>query len=258
MGWRGRDRADGPLPPEEAHVWWARRADASARLKDLLDDSELARLDAYARVDDRERFVVGCATSKLAIGRYLDVPAAEIEFARTCRRCGLPHGKPRLRGQAAGALEFSISHAGEFVIVALTRQAPVGVDVERLDRSLPVEELAGAVLADSEVSELSAFPPKEQGRNFLVWWTRKEAIMKATGDGLSMPPSDIVVTPPGEPPRLLGWPSPIAPNHVALFDLEEREGHVASLAVVGACTSVRVFDGSALVAAFAQRRSGVA
>jgi 4'-phosphopantetheinyl transferase len=245
---------DGRLPVHEAHVWWARRADASSDLRHLLDETERTRLDAYSRADDQQRFVVGCATAKLAVGRYLDFPAERIEFARTCSNCGRPHGKPRLRVPTDAELELSISHAGDFVAVALTRQAPIGVDVERLDRSLPIEELAPTVLADTEISALSAMSKKEQCRSFLVWWTRKEAVVKAMGQGFQTPPSEIVVSRPEEPPRLLAWPHHTPPDEVALFDLGERKNHVASLATVGACTSVRECDGSALVAAFERRR----
>jgi 4'-phosphopantetheinyl transferase len=252
---RGSGFEEGRLPLHEAHVWWARRGDASAHLRPLLDETERARLDAYARADDQQRFIVGCATAKLAIGRYLNIPAARIEFARTCSSCGQPHGKPRLRVPADAQLELSISHAGDFVAVALTRQAPVGIDVERLDRSLPIGELAPTVLANTEICALSAISEKEQSRSFLIWWTRKEAVVKAIGEGFQMPPSEVVVSRPEEPPRLLAWPHHIPPDRIALFDLGEREDHVSSLATVGACTSVREFDGTALVAAFERRQS---
>ena len=240
----------GPLPDGTADVWWARRQDASDRHAGLLDETERQRWAAYRRDEDRERFLAGCALAKTALAQYTGLRPADVRFDRTCRECGKPHGKPAL---AYGDLEHSVAHSGDLVVVAVAR-APVGVDVEQLDsRAHPLggdgdpKALARLVLSDAERTALAAVHLSARARQFLVAWTRKEAVTKATGDGLRASFSDIVVAADAGPPRLVSWPHPLAPESVSLRDLEVDTGYVAALAVIGRCDVVRVRDGSALL-----------
>jgi len=221
-------------------VWWARRQDAGPGLAGLLDETERQRWAGYRRDQDRERFVVGCALAKaVAAGAGYGEHPARIALDRTCPRCGKPHGKPRIRG---GDLELSVSHSGDLIAVAAARVTPVGVDVERRrDRPGGQEALERYVLSEDEREAFGG------GRAFLVAWTRKEAVTKATGDGLRVSFRDVVVSPPGEPPRLLSWPYPGPPEDVSLFDLDAPDGYAAALAVLGRCDTVTVRDGSALL-----------
>src|ERR1700730_7006082 len=206
-----------------AHVWWARRQDASARLAGLLDETEQRRWAAYRREEDRDRFVVGCALAKTARAGSAGQRPADVHFARPCRSCGQPHGKPAARGSDLG---HSVTHSGDLVAVAVAR-APVGVDVEQLEgRAHPLggdgdpQALARLVLADGEQAALAAVRPADRARAFLVAWTRKEAVTKATGDGLSVSFSEVIVAGAPGTPRLVSWPYPQAPESVSLLDLE--------------------------------------
>ena len=242
-----------PETPAEgtAEVWWARRADAHPRLSGLLDTAERERWTAYRRDADRERFLVGCGLAKTVIAARTGQRPAEVSFDRACRRCGKPHGKPAVRGSD---LEFSVAHSGDLVAVAVAA-APVGVDVEQL-AVRPREAgggdpaaLARLVLADAERAALAAVPASGQARAFLVAWTRKEAVTKATGDGLRIPFSEVVVGAHATQPRLVAWPCPQDPRSVSLLDLDSEPGYVAALAVLGPCGAVRARDGSSLLAA---------
>jgi 4'-phosphopantetheinyl transferase len=241
-----------PLTDGTAHVWWARRQDAAARHAGLLDQAETRRWAAYRRAEDRERFLVGCALAKTVLAGYTGQRPQHVRFDRTCRHCGQPHGKPVLGG---GAVQHSVAHSGDLVVVAAARE-PVGVDVEqldgrghRLDADGGPEALARMVLAGVEQAALAAVAPSGRARAFLVAWTRKEAVTKATGDGLRAAFSEVVVTAGGTAPRLLSWPYPQAPEGVSLIDLDVDAGYVAALAVLGRCEAVRAGDGSALLAA---------
>ena len=242
----------GPEPPDgTADVWWARRQDAADRHAGLLDETERRRLAAYRRDEDRERFLTGCALAKTALARYTGQRPADVRFDRTCGQCGKPHGKPIMVG---GAVRHSVAHSGDLVAVAVAR-APVGVDVEQLDgRPHPLggdgdpEALARLVLSAAEQATLAAVPPSGRARAFLVAWTRKEAVTKATGDGLRAAFSDVVVAADAGPPRLVAWPYPRPPQSVSLLDLDADTGYVAALAVIGRCDAVRARDGSALLA----------
>jgi 4'-phosphopantetheinyl transferase len=245
-------------PPAEgtAAVWWARRQDAAPRLVGLLDPAERERWAGYRSDADRERFLVGCGLAKAAIAARTGQRPADVSLDRTCRQCGRPHGKPSVRpdGTPSGGLELSVAHSGDLVAVAVA-MAPVGVDVEQLDGRRhelgggDSASLARMVLAEPERAALAAVHPSGRARAFLVAWTRKEAVTKATGDGLRVPFGDVVVLgPDAGAPRLLAWPYPRDPGSVSLLDLEAAPGYVAALAVLGRCQEVLVRDGSALLA----------
>ena len=244
------------LPDGTADVWWARKPDGSDRHAGLLDDVERQRLGRLRTEDDRQRFLTGCALAKTVLGRYTGQPAADIRFDRTCGQCGRPHGKPVLTGgQADQDWVHSVSHSGDLVVVAVARN-PVGVDVEQVDRRRGAagtvrdpDALARMVLSGAEQAALSAIRPSGRAREFLVAWTRKEAVTKATGDGLSVSFSDVVVAADDGPPRVLSWPYQRDPAQVSLQDLETEPGYVGALAVIGRCETVRPRDGSALLSA---------
>jgi 4'-phosphopantetheinyl transferase len=239
------------LAPGIADVWWARRQDASPRLAELLDETEQGRRAAYRREEDRMRFVVGCALAKTVLAAYCGLRPADVHFDRACATCGHAHGKPVAAGLG---LDHSVSHSGDVVAVAVAR-SPVGVDVEQLDgRARPVgggdpQAVARLVLDADEQAALAAVRPSARARAFLVAWTRKEAVTKATGDGLRVSFSDVVVAVDDGAPRVVSWPYPQPPESVSLRDLPAAAGYVAALAVLGRCDTVRSRDGSALLAA---------
>jgi 4'-phosphopantetheinyl transferase len=233
-----------------AEVWWARRQDADPRLAGLFDDAERDRWAAYRRAADRERFLVGCALAKTVVAARIGRPPGRVSFDRTCGQCGRAHGKPAVRG---GGPEFSVSHSGDLVAVAVAA-APVGVDVEQLDgRSREPgggdpAALARMVLAEDEQAALAAVVPEGRARAFLVAWTRKEAVTKARGDGLRAPFAEVVVAADPAGPRVTAWPYPQDPRTVSLIDLDPGPGYVAALAVLGRCDATPGRDGSGLLA----------
>jgi 4'-phosphopantetheinyl transferase len=225
------------------YLWWARRQDSSPRLEALLDDVERGRWTAYRRPEDRDRFLVGCALTKAAVAARTGKAPADVVIDRTCSHCGKPHGKPVVPG-----LELSVTHSADLVGVAVA-MVPVGVDVEHAEsRRDNVERLAGFSLSGAEREALAALPPGRQQAAFLVYWTRKEAVTKATGDGLRVSFQQVVVSGPGEPARVIGWPYPRPPADVRLFDLETEPGYAAAVAAIGDCDGVVAQDGTALLA----------
>lgn len=219
-------------PGEDAQVWWASLADFRPQLTGFFDQAERERYDAYRTEGSRQRFAVGCALVKsvamLATGR-------RVTLDRTCSDCGRAHGKPRVVG---ATLELSVSHSGDAVVAAVAG-APCGVDVEQLGGHRDVAALSALVLAESEHAQ--------DEPQFLRAWTRKEAVTKATGDGLRVSFSKVVLG--DDPPRVLSWPYPDPPQAVSLFDLRApAEGYFAALAVLGPVSNVEVHHGSALLA----------
>jgi 4'-phosphopantetheinyl transferase len=194
----------------EVEVWWGRIEQVRAEFADDLDPVELQRLKAYLRDEDKARFLLGCTIVRRLLARRLSLPAASIKLDRTCPDCGKPHGKVRAEGA-----ELSVTHSGDLVGVAISDR-PVGLDVEKVDSGIDVDGLARIALSEAE---LAALPRNhERAHAFTTYWTRKEAIVKATGDGLRTDLRTITGPPAG----------------FHLTDLDVDPGYVAALAVVSA------------------------
>jgi 4'-phosphopantetheinyl transferase len=227
------------LAAGECQVWWADCSAANDRLLDLLEPAEIGRWERFRVPRARELFVVAHALARLVVGSRLGVPAADLRFDVTCPRCGQPHGKPRLTG-----IELSISHSGEAVLVAVALGQAIGVDVEQL--TARADELAGMVLGDTERAVLDALPEDRRPAAFTRYWTRKEAVVKATGDGLTVPLDSVVVSGPDEEPVLLQWTAgPDTPVH--LTDLAAPAGYLAALATLGGGLCVVEIDATELL-----------
>jgi 4'-phosphopantetheinyl transferase len=226
-------------------IWWAHAGAATEPLLDLLDEHERRRYSRYVRGQDRALFLVAHALVRILAARHCAAEPPAIRFAT-----GGPGAKPCFAG-AASELELSISHSGRRAVVALSRGVALGVDVERKGRvGSPGQErsLAESVLTSSELRALAVLEPPSRQWGFYRYWTRKEAILKATGDGLAVPPKLIVVSPPTDPPALTRWAGPRRPaGPIHLYDLEAGPGYAAALAAIGSPLELTVHDGSAIL-----------
>lgn len=189
-------------------VWLAslemlRRAHAS-----VLDVSELRRRAAYLREPDRRRFTLGAALLRLAAARELRVAPTRVPIDRTCSDCGRPHGKPRL---ADTGLHVSVSHSAALVGVALTGLADVGIDVEAVG--------PGEISETLRLACLDAEEPMRGRDDFYTYWCRKESVVKATGDGLRVPLTQVRVSPADEPARLLSYAGSVLAAAVTDIDV---------------------------------------
>jgi 4'-phosphopantetheinyl transferase len=223
-------------------LWWARPADQHEGLFSLLEDVELWRRSRYRRPEDRARFTVGATLLRLAAARALGCSPLALEIRRDCPDCGRPHGRPRLVDHP---LEVSVSHAGDIVVVALSPFASLGVDVERIDEAVP-GKLAGHVLGPDELPEFEREPQPGRAAVFFRSWTRKEAVLKATGDGLRLPMNAVTFDRVGQ---LSAYPGrPDLPGRTTVMDLAPEQGYRAALAVLtGLPLEVSQHDGRGLL-----------
>lgn len=172
---------------------------ADPSLPDVLDDAERERMSRYVRAVDRARYEVAHTALRLVLGARLDLPARALRFERSaCPGCGEPHGRPVLAGlPPRGRVEFSLSHGGALVAVAVAPHA-VGVDVEP---DVPSPTSAGLVprLHPGERRLVDAAAPADRPAAFTRVWVRKEAYLKGLGIGLGRPldADDVTVPPPG-------------------------------------------------------------
>lgn len=230
------------LPYRTCHLWWAHIKDAHPSLLNLISDEEKERMISFREQDDRRRALISYAVLRLLLSLYLQVPPRTLQIDRTCNQCGKPHGIPRLI-EPSSDLQFSVSHSGERVLFAVMRQVPVGVDVERVTPYIQADEMVHIVFNDEERIKWNTLPQERKKTGFCVYWTRKEAILKATGNGLVVPLTDLHVSAPDEPPRLIKWfgRDEIAAK-IRLFDVSLSEEYPATLAVLGPCERIKVAE----------------
>jgi len=189
----------------------------------LLSPAERDRLAGLRREIDQDRSAVGTVLLRLLVAARLGIEPAAVAVERSCPDCDRPHGKPTVPGTG---LYVSVSHSGERVAVAITEAGPVGVDVEEAGATDPAE--LGRLV----------FGPGEWAtgvEDFLVYWTRKESVVKATGDGLRAPLVEVLVTGPTEVPRLVGYRGGPPPPAV-VADLRAGAGYRAALTVLTTAT----------------------
>ncbi|RAJ43036.1 4'-phosphopantetheinyl transferase [Kitasatospora sp. SolWspMP-SS2h] len=212
-------------------VLWSPVVDR-ARVRALMSDEERARYGQLAAPEDRARYATARALVRTALGRATGVAPRAVAFSRRCRYCGGPHGKPRVPGAAA---RFSLSHSGGRVVLAVAEHAEPGVDVERV-AAREVDRLAPRVLSERELADFREIRPEDRPAAYHVYWTRKEAVLKAVGRGLSVPLRGLTLAAPGQRAALLSWDG--APGAggagapaIALADLRPGPGYAAALAV---------------------------
>ncbi len=154
-------------------------------------------------------------------------------------------GKPGLDEARDGdGLQFNLSHSGDLALLAVARGRRLGIDVEAVRPMADAGPIAARFFSPRECERFRRLPESEQLAAFFRCWTRKEAYMKATGAGMSMPLDQFDVTlSPGEPPALLRVEGlPDEPSRWSYRDLDPGPGYLAALAVEGTGWRLRGFD----------------
>lgn len=219
------------LGHEEVHVW--RVALDSARQTyegywQALAPEEKARAERYHFDRDRDRFVVARGVLRMILGRYLNLSPHDVRFNYT------EYGKPHLPIDFTPFdLTFNLTHSHELAILAVTRARQIGVDLEYVRPDLASEEIAERFFTRDEVETLLAQPPLVRPEAFFHCWTRKEAFIKAVGEGLSYPLDQFTVAfaPESEPALLEIGGSAKEAGRWALFHLTPGKGYVGALVV---------------------------
>ena len=221
------------LAEDEIHVWHVsldRPPSDVRRMARTLSPDEQERARRYRGERLRERFIVGRGILRMLLSRYVGRPPARLCFAYGAR------GKPALAPAEGSDLRFNVSHSDDLALYAFARGRDVGVDVERL-RELPrAEQIAERFFSTEETAALKAEPAERRVEAFFTCWTRKEAYIKARGDGLAHPLDQFAVSlVPGEPARL--WVAGDGDaREIARWSLDAlplAPGYVAALAARG-------------------------
>lgn len=198
----------GDVGPATAEVV-ACRLDVTAEERDALrgclSPDETARADRYHLARDRHRFVVARGRLRHLLGALSHRAPSEVCFAAA------PGGKPWLASDLGRRLRFSVSHSGDLMLCAVILDHEIGVDVEQVRTDLEPGALARRFFSPDEVRGLAATPPATTLDAFFACWTRKEAVIKATGEGLARPLDSFSVS--------------VDPAHAALLSAHASMGH---------------------------------
>jgi 4'-phosphopantetheinyl transferase len=218
------------LAEDEVHCWFFTPGQWAAAEELVADLSPQERERAARFLFDRGRveYTVCRGVLRRLLARYGGGSAAQLQFVYS------PRGKPALRpDQNPLRLQFNLAHSSGAAVIAVTRNHPVGVDVERVRPVADLEGLLRLCFTLEEQSELRSLPEPEQLRAFFAGWVRKEAFLKATGEGLSQPLTSFAVSlAPGGPPRVLRvGDDRTAGDHWTLRDLTRDNAHAAAVAV---------------------------
>jgi 4'-phosphopantetheinyl transferase len=219
-----------PLPlPREVHLWQVplgQREQEIARFEKLLTQDELERAGRFRFFRDRRRFVVARGVLRTLLRRYLQTADSQVAFEYESK------GKPCLSGR--GGPFFNVSHSGELALIAFSASTPLGVDVELIREMDDASSIVKRFFSPAEIARWTSLPAGIRTRAFFDCWTRKEAYIKAVGEGLSLPLDQFEVAfGPGQTPQIrLGngreaevW---------SLFDVPSTPDYAGALAIPGA------------------------
>jgi 4'-phosphopantetheinyl transferase len=218
------------LAGDEVQVWCASLAYPEAEYFSLLSPDERGRARRFRFERDRRRFVVGRGLLRTILGRYLNLPPETFQFTYEAS------GKPALADETS--LCFNLAHSADLALYAFTRERDLGIDLEEIHAVTDVQQLADQFFSPRERAELAALPAERKLEVFFSGWTRKEAYLKARGEGLGYPLDLFSVSMAPELPAQL-LESSDGSAELARWSLQAltpppAPGFLAALAVAGA------------------------
>ena len=173
---------------EEVHIWridLSDFADAAPKFIQLLSADEQQRASQYHFEKDRNNFIIRRAMLRMLLGSYLDIQPAELNFIYN------NFDMPALEVEIP--IHFNSSSSNGIGIVAITLNARIGVDIEFVDAAFPTLEIAEKYFSADEVRAIRDLPPELQTAAFFDCWTKKEAYVKAVGEGMSHPLPNLAI-----------------------------------------------------------------
>jgi len=230
-----------PLEEGQVHVWRVSTLiseDKIRRLSDILSEDERERLGRFHFPKDRARFAAGRAALRTLLGRCSDGDPAAIAFIRA------PHGKPLAAPESpARHLTFNVSHSGNLALIAVAKDVPVGVDIERFRTRVDFGGIIRRFFAPEEIEAFLTLPESARPAAFMAVWTRKESLLKAIGEGLAGHLNSFAVSVSAdEPPRVIRFRNEPGPREWTIADLFPGPDYKAALAVKHSSPEILCLD----------------
>jgi 4'-phosphopantetheinyl transferase len=204
----------------------------------ILSSSELERARRFRLDQHRNRFITGRALMRTLLSQYLQTEPVKLEFLYN------PYGKPFLSWASGGsALNFNLAHSENLALLAINRVGTIGVDVERIRPLNDLDQLSASFFSARESTVFHRLPLEQKQVAFFNLWTRKEAWLKATGEGIGHRLNRVEATfLPDDPARFLSLPgNPQTTGSWLLHDLEPPPGFAAALAAPSQAMPLRCF-----------------
>lgn len=233
------------LAEDEVHVWRASLRPAAvvlARLEAHLSPDERARATRFRFPEHRTAFVAGRGVQREILSRYTGLPPAALAYREGT------HGKPGLDGPAAATgLRFNVSNSGNLALYAVSLGRELGVDLEVVKPMPDGADIAERFFSAPENAVFAAVDASARDAAFFHCWTRKEAYIKAIGEGLSMPLDCFdVAFAPGETARILRTRGDEAQAaRWSMLELHPGPGYAGALVVEGHGWRPVLFDADA-------------
>ena len=194
----------------------------------VLSPDEIARANRFHFEKERVYFVRCRTALRRLLGKYLAIPALEIQFRYSM------NGKPQLEaGLNPRSLQFNVSHSSDLATIAIGSEHRVGIDIEKIRGDVDTLSLSKRFFSLRERAALQALPEHLRVSAFFACWTRKEAFLKATGEGLSFPLENFSVSvQPDSNPKLeeVNEDTKVGEQWF-LADLHISDGYRAALAI---------------------------
>ena len=224
-----------PLKTDEVHVWCADLVlpeEKIEQLFNLLSADERQRAQRFYFPRDRARFIAARAILRKLLSQYSQISAEQLQFQYNA------HGKPELI--QAPNLQFNLSHANTKALIAVTYAPTVGVDVEYCEKELDIEGIAERFFTANEYQIIKNLTGSAKKQAFFTGWVRKEAFLKALGEGLAYSLAKVEVTLlPHEPARIIAlYDAAQSSADWSMFVLPKITGYAAALVVKQAALKV--------------------
>lgn len=217
----------------KVHIWHAslqQPVEVVQKLEAVLSEEERQRADRFRFAEHRQSFVVGRGILRFLLSRYTGIRPEQIPFKYTLT------GKPFLaNGDSSPEVCFNLSHSGQVALYAFSWGQQVGIDVESIRPIEEMDQVAKTNFSPGEYQKFQRVSKQHRVEAFYKCWTRKEAFIKAAGDGLTFPLQDFEVSlEPGVPAQLLAVRgSSEEANRWTMHDLKTWDGYAAALVVEG-------------------------
>ena len=227
------------LEKDEVHIWRGVIDLPDSRIhafeKSLTPD-ECARADGFRFKTDRDRFVAARGLLRAILARYLGTHPGQLRF-----RYG-PYGKPALDAETGGNIRFNLCHANGLALYALARDRELGIDLEQVRPHSSDQAIAEQYFSEQENAMLGVLSVRGGPEPFFRYWTRKEAYLKAHGEGLSGLPRRPDFSLEEGDPLPLGTTEETNQRNAPwlLRDLDPAPGYVAAIAIEGPHSRLRL------------------
>jgi len=222
----------------DVHIWsftFASLGQHLEALQDFFSEYEQCRLKSIRHEPYKNQYIASRGLLRYLLSFYTSIPAHNL--------CILPTktGKPELDPhQNLKKIHFNVSHSGEYLLIAFSQGAPIGVDIEYVNDRTDIDSLIPSICSTQEQYDLNIASSAIATRDYFFYlWTRKEALLKNTGEGITVDLSDHDVTLASEKQH----------PHIVLRSIRAGKGYWMSMAKEGAIDNLYFWVNPNVVAA---------